>query len=389
MRRRQSTDITVLSRILGMKHLPRSLLLPATLAALQFPAAQAYGPLGHEIVGAIADERLANTATATKISVLLDGLTLEKAAVIADEIKGWDKKGVDDPRSFHYSAHRNIDKQLRDFWRANPPSPGANPGVPSHHWFHYTDVPVVPVQRYRDGYAGRSKWDIVHMIPFCIGVLQGRVPEQNERRITKSVALILLAHYVADIHQPLHVGAEYFDHQGRVVDPDKDKSALGDEGGNTFTLELSDEPPRRRGIHKKKFHGFWDYDAVNALFLRAPGTLRKDEMQTLIEAHKWELIHQMATHEPNNWRMPPNIPVDSYAEIWADEILPIAREAYARVESTDVDPQQEDDRIVAAGEVVEKPAADHELYRVWATNVVRNELHKAGWRLADLLEKIL
>jgi len=389
MRRRQSTDITVLSRILGMKHLPRSLLLPATLAALQFPAAQAYGPLGHQIVGAIADEQLANTATATKIRALLEGLTLEKAAVIADEIKGWDKKGVDDPRSFHYSAYRNIDKQLRDFWRANPPSPGANPGVPSHHWFHYADVPVVPVQRYRDGYAGRSKWDIVHMIPFCIGVLQGRVPEQNERRITKSVALILLAHYVADIHQPLHVGAEYFDHQGRVVDPDKDKSALGDEGGNTFTLELSDEPPRRRGIHKKKFHGFWDYDAVNALFLRAPGTLRKDEMQTLIEPQKRELIHQMATHEPNNWRMPPNIPVDSYAQIWADEILPIAREAYARVESTDVHPHQEDDRIVAAGEVVEKPAADHGLYRVWATNVVRNELHKAGWRLADLLEKIL
>ncbi len=86
------------------------------------------------------------------------------------------------------------------------------------------------------------------MIPFCIDVLQGRVPEQNERRITKPVALILLAHYIADIHQPLHVGAEYFDQQGQVADPDKDKSALGDEGGNTFTLELSDEPPRRRGV---------------------------------------------------------------------------------------------------------------------------------------------
>jgi len=132
MRHRQSTDITVLSRIFGMKRLPRSLLLPAILAAFQFPAAQAYGPLGHEIVGAIADERLANTATATKIRALLDGLTLERAAAIADEIKGWDKKGVDDLRSFHYSAHRNIDRQLRDFWRANPPSPGANPGAPSH-----------------------------------------------------------------------------------------------------------------------------------------------------------------------------------------------------------------------------------------------------------------
>ena len=360
------------------------------LVTLYFPAPlQAYGPLGHEIVGGIADERLANTPTGAKVKALLDGLTLEKAAVIADEIRGWDKNGVDDPRSFHYSAHRNIDRQLRDFWRANPPTPSANSGAPSHHWFHYTDVSVVPAQRYHDGHTGRGEWDIVHMIPFCIEVLQGKVPEQNDRKITKPVALILLAHYIGDIHQPLHVGAEYFDQQGRVVDPDRDKSALGDQGGNTFTLELNDEPPRRRGIHKKKFHGFWDNDAVNALFLQGPGTLRKGELQTLIEPHKSDLIQEMATHEPNSWRVPANVPIDRYAEIWADEILPIAREAYARLEFTNVHPQQDEGRIVAAGEAVEKPPVDHGLYRAWATNVVRDELHKAGWRLADLLEKIL
>jgi hypothetical protein len=360
------------------------------LLTVQFAiAAQAYGPQGHEIVGAIADERLANTPTATKLRALLDGLSLEKAAVIADEIKGWDQKGVNDPRLFHYSAYRNIDRQLRDFWRANPPTPGVNRGAPSHHWFHYTDVPVVPAQRYRDGHAGRSKWDIVHMIPYCIQVLQGRVPEQNERRITKPVAVILLAHYVADIHQPLHVGAEYFDKQGRVVDPDKNKSALGDEGGNTFTVELSEEPRRRRGTHKKKFHAFWDYDAVNALFPAVPSTLRKNEFLAEIEPLKKELIHEMATHEPANWRMPPSLAPTSYAEAWADEILPVARKAYERLQFTNVHPQQEENRIVAAGEAVETPAADHSLYRAWATNVVRDELHKAGWRLADLLEKIL
>ena len=74
------------------------------------------------------------------------------------------------------------------------------------------------------------------MIPFCIDILQGRIPEENERKITKPVALILLAHYLADIHQPLHVGAAYFDAQGRPADPEKDKSALADEGGNRFTL---------------------------------------------------------------------------------------------------------------------------------------------------------
>jgi hypothetical protein len=47
------------------------------------------------------------------------------------------------------------------------------------------------------------------------------------------------------------------------------------------------------------------------------------------------------------------------------------------------------DRVVATGEAIEKTAPDQTLYRTWATGVVRDELHKAGWRLADLLQKIL
>ena len=87
-----------------MKFGIRRTLLTILLTVRFATVAQAYGPLGHEIVGAIADERLANTPTATKIRALLGGFTLEKAAVIADEIKGWDKNGVDNPESFHYSA---------------------------------------------------------------------------------------------------------------------------------------------------------------------------------------------------------------------------------------------------------------------------------------------
>jgi len=350
---------------------------------------RAYAPLGHEMVGAIADERLANTPTATKIHALLDGLSLERAAVIPDEIKGWDKKGADDPRAIHYAGHRKIDKQLRDFWQANQPTHEVNLATPSHHCFHYSDVPLAPAQKYAGGTAGRSQWDIVHMIPYCVEVLQGRVPEQNERKITKAVAIILLAHYVGDIHQPLHVGAEYFDAQGRPVDPEKDKSALANEGGNTFTLELSDEPPRGRGIRKKGFHVFWDYDAVNALFPDVPQTLKNSEFQAEVEPLKRKLVHEMATREPKNWRLPANIDIKNYAEVWADEILPIAREAHERLQFVRVHPEQEEDRTVAAGEADEKPQPDHVSYRQWATNIVREELHKAGWRLADLLEKVL
>jgi len=385
-----SRDSIVLSPISKMRSTSGQLFVAATLFAIGLSTPLlAYAPLGHEIVGSIADERLANTPTAAKIRTLLDGLSLEKAAVIADEIKGWDKKGADDPKAFHYFAHPKIDRQLRDFWRANQPTHDANSAMPSHHWFHYVDVPVVRMEKYADGKAGRSKWDIVHMIPYCLEVLRGRVPEQNERKITKPVALILLAHYVADIHQPLHVGAEYFDAQGRIADPDKDKSALADEGGNTFTLELSDEPPRGRGIRKKKLHGFWDYEAVNALFPDVPSPLRKSELQAQIEPLKKQLVYEMATHEPLNWRMPASIDIHNYAELWADEILPIARQAHERLQFINVHPQQEEDRVVATGEADERPQPDRMSYRAWATEVVREELHKAGWRLADLLEKTL
>src|SRR5215472_7382382 len=123
----------------------RGILVAFTVVAFR-ASILAYGPLGHEIVGAIADERLTNTPTAAKVYALLDGLKLEKTALIADEVKNWDKKGVDDPRSFRYSAHRNNDTQLRNFWRANQPTHDPNSPSPSHHWFLYSDVPGMPVQ---------------------------------------------------------------------------------------------------------------------------------------------------------------------------------------------------------------------------------------------------
>src|SRR5437868_15411200 len=86
----------------------------------------AYGPLGHEIVGAIADRKLAGTPTAEKIKVLLDGISLERASLIADDIKSWDKRGPDDARGIHFRDHPKIEQQLHDFWNANPPSPHAS-----------------------------------------------------------------------------------------------------------------------------------------------------------------------------------------------------------------------------------------------------------------------
>ena len=47
------------------------------------------------MVGAIADERLAGKATATKVSKILGGVSLAQAALLADDIKDWDENPPD------------------------------------------------------------------------------------------------------------------------------------------------------------------------------------------------------------------------------------------------------------------------------------------------------
>jgi S1/P1 Nuclease len=348
----------------------------------------AYGPTGHEIVGGIADKLIANTAAGEKIHVLLEGISLERASTIADEVKAWDKSGVEDLNAFPHDAdHAKIDKQLREFWQANPPTTDPKSPTPSHHWFHYTDVPVFNVQKYADGKTGRSQWDVVQMTSYCIDVLRGDVAENNPRKITKPVAVILLAHYIGDLHQPLHVGAEYFNQAGQAVDPDKNQPGIEDEGGSTIMLQLfhgTAEEMAHRGL---KLHGFWDYDAVIANLPPMSPTLSKEERYQKIEQAKRKLIDRLVKEEPKNWRAPIDIPLKKYGELWADDILPIAHEAHERLRFIDVHETLVQERAVMAGAAREKSVPDRVGYADWAANVVREELHKAGWRLADLLSQ--
>ena len=162
-------------------HCSRTLIAIAILA-ISVQHAHGYGQDGHHIVGAIADERLANTPTGKKIAQLLDGMTLREAAQVPDTIKGWDKKGVEDPKNASYFSSRpRIAAQLREFWKANQPTHDTNSPMPSHHWFHYTDVPV-EAAKYSSGKTGRSQWDIVHMITYCVAVIRGEIPKRIRAR---------------------------------------------------------------------------------------------------------------------------------------------------------------------------------------------------------------
>jgi hypothetical protein len=351
-------------------------------------AALAYGPVGHEIVGAVADEKLARSAAGEKINALLDGLPLEKVATYPDEIRGWDKNGPDDPNTIHFSNHPKIEAALRDYWHANPPTKDLNSPIPSHHWFHYTDVPVFGGEKYGDGKVGRSKWDIVHMIPYCISVLKGEVPEDNPRKITKPMAVILIAHFVGDIHQPLHVGAEFFDKEGRPANPDKTVDTIEDQGGNTLTLNLTSGGTE--ATRHAKFHYFWDSESVMANLPPMPEPITKEEKHDKIEAAKKELVKEFVTNEPKDWRQPSNVALKDYAEAWANEIMPMAREAHERLEFRDVAAKQmEDGTVAAAGILDEKKSADGVSYYDWAARSAREQLRTAGWRLANLLEQAL
>jgi len=350
----------------------------------------AYGPVGHEIVGGITDKLIAQTPAGQKIYALTDGITLERASNIADEIRAWDKSGVDDPNAFpNYADHPKIDNQLREFWRANPPTQDSNSPTPSHHWFHYTDVPVLDPEKYADGRTGRSEWDVVHTIAYCIGVIRGDVPENNPRKITRPVAVILLAHYVGDIHQPLHVGADYFNHAGRAVDPDKGQAGIEDEGGNTVFLHLIGTNPsevNRRGL---KLHGFWDNDAVSMNLPESSRSLPQEENYRENKRAIHKLVDRLFTEEPAGWREPVGVPLKNYSELWADEILPVAREAHERLQFLRMHESFDQGRWVMAGIARERPMPDHVPYSIWSARIVLDEIHKAGWRLADLLTQAI
>jgi hypothetical protein len=94
--------------------------------------------------------------------------------------------------------------------------------------------------------------------------------------------------------------------------------------------------------------------------------------------------------EPKKWRLASGVALKDYAEAWANEILPLASEAHERLQLKDIAAKQlEDGSIVASGFAEEKKSPDGVSYYDWSAKVVRNQLHKAGWRLADVLEQAL
>jgi hypothetical protein len=339
-------------------------LIVATLTACLLPIGGfCYGQRGHALVGAIADLRLTtNKQAAAKVSKLLDGLSLAEAANLADAIKGWDDcRGAGG--QFTVVGGSRINAELRAFVQANPCD-----GKPNHHQFHYTDVPLTGDEKYRDGTIGRNDFDVVHMIAFCIRVLADKEPQPNPRAVTKTVAVILLAHYLGDIHQPLHVGAQYFDDEGNPVQPSASDRGHADQGGNKINLFLFvDGKVRALG----PLHGYWDTKVVEEAFGSRSNS---------------EIALELAKTEPASWKLTGS--PESLSEQMADEMVLIAREAHKRLEYSKVRVEKGASDITA-GRGLEILIEGQPSYAVWSQSVVKMEIHKAGWRLAAILTALL
>lgn len=131
------------------------------------PAVIAWGPTGHRIVGALAEQHL-QPAAREKVRVILQGYKLQDVGTWADDIKS-------ETTSFYRSFYNWHAMEIED------PDTWQTTAVDTNVW---------PKN--------------LHMaLYYCIDQLQ-RQPEQA--RLQKEVLLKMLVHLVADAHQPLHVG---------------------------------------------------------------------------------------------------------------------------------------------------------------------------------------
>lgn len=221
------------------KYLLVSLILSfCCLPALSF----AWGAEGHQTVGAIADTLLSGSTAGKKVQQILGQGSLEKISVWADCVKG-----VSPDKDFSYTSTGKYPEcapfetaagiaAMSDYVRRNHDN--CNPAFDEescHKQYHYADV-AIQHDHYKTGYVGTSAHDIVHAIRAAVLVLQGKPQPKPFQFKDQREALALLAHYVGDLHQPLHVGAVFLNPDGKIINPDDGHYERGSNtvGGNAL-----------------------------------------------------------------------------------------------------------------------------------------------------------
>jgi hypothetical protein len=305
--------------------------------AVSFPGAGwCWGTQGHQAIGAMADQLLNGSNAQTHVQQLLQGQTLEKYSIWADCAKGYCQDWRDDEMSQYVIAN------------------------PQHAAYHYTDIPIQEVQ-YSETSVGASPNDIVHIMRQCIEVLRGNDnADTNPHGFSPRIALILLAHFVGDIHQPLHVGAAYVADDEKYVDPDIPGAQYADTRGGNYVQLMS----------SANVHAYWDTNAVKRAMTQAHAQTPEQYAAAIL-----------TRPEPDNAT---SGDVADWPQRWADQAVPVAAQAYMQLELAARHTVPDGNGGHAEWDVAAKP----DNYTDLARDASDRQIAKAGYRLAALLKRI-
>jgi hypothetical protein len=338
-------------------------LAAAGLAALLPGPAAAWSTNGHEAVGGIADQLLAGTTTGKRVRAILGG-SLLNAAIWADcaksakQVNGtWVFDATDRwlPKDCAQFAAEPNNKALIAFVSRNTTSCAVAASHPScgHKAFHFTDV-AVQKTHYDPALPGASQIDLLHAINAAAAVVRsGKATAKSAPPFSISgqrEALRLLAHYIGDLHQPLHVGALYLSDAGQPIDPATaaEAAAHDNAGGNKLIAESDN------------LHHLWD---------------------DISPAMKARLLASANVAAARALPAPAGAP-DSWVLAWTNESLLAARKAY--------EPLKFGPKGSAGVKPDEWPAtANAPGYPAARAATQADQITKAGARLARLLTELL
>jgi hypothetical protein len=218
-----------------------------------------------------------------------------------------------------------------------------------HNTFHFDDV-AIQRSGFDRAFQGTNAHDLVAAIGAALAVLADKpVPLSFAFSIkNKREALFLLAHFIGDLHQPLHVGAVYLDADGKLVDPDLAHMidpATETIGGNA----IQDQ--------NISLHHEWD-----------------DIPTDIGEATTTELLSAARLVPPSQGR------IEDWPVNWASDSILVARDAFAALSFQRTEPPPKVKWTVSFD--------DHTAY-LWLMDLIkRRQLAKGGARLAELLNAI-
>lgn len=332
-----------------MRKLTSTLLTFAILLSL-CSQALAWGGAGHRTVGEVATLYITadhDTATLAWIKQILKGQTLAQAATWPDDIKSSNSTPSDADTKLFLGK------------------------VKDHKKWHYVDLPIGCADFATCDNHFKPEPEIVNRINACIRALLGN-PGPNDP-LNKRNAMRVLAHLLGDIHQPLHVGIEYVRWDGHNLSFNTNVSQILQDksrhdptiGGNILMLKTDDS----LGLHS-----YWDGALVNAAMRAANTTSPALFASRLRDRFK----------HPTDWNN--SGPITGWAADWATEALRLSEEhAYPTVELVR---RRKGDPFHNGQKMWVYDIRLGDSYEEDNTPFVRDQLAKAGYRLAKLLQAI-